>query len=90
LFLIFFITADRTLPFDQDPFANVFTAWSLATDGDVYLDEFDKVTGPEFFADVNQLMRGRGRPVSKYPPGAALLAAPLYLLDRDAPTQKVP
>ncbi len=85
LLILYVPTASYTRPYHIDAFANVYTAWSLANEGTPYLDDWKPVTGPDYFSQANQIVEGKGRPVSKYPPGAALLAAPLYLFFPDAP-----
>jgi hypothetical protein len=84
LFVLYFLTASTSLPYHIDPLTNVFTAWKLGTEGTVYLDEYAEVEGPDFYGVTNWLVRGRGRPVSKYPPGAAILAAPGYRIYGEA------
>lgn len=69
-----------------DPLTNMFTAWSVANQQTVYLDDWASVTGPPFYGHANQIITGKGGPVSKYPPGAALLAAPLHFGWDPAPT----
>jgi hypothetical protein len=63
----------------------MFTAHQLATEGTFYLDEYADVEGPGYFGRFNWLVRGNDRVVSKYPPGASLIAAPFYLFFPDAP-----
>lgn len=75
-------TTSFGLPFHIDPAANVLTAWELGTQGDVVLDRWEGVTGPDHFNVANQLVDTDRGPVSKYPPGAALLAAPAYSVVR--------
>lgn len=80
ILLVFYLPTASYRPYYHiDAEANVFTAWSIAQNGTPYLDEWRHVVSPELFSRSNQLIEGRGRPVSKYPPGAALLAAPFYL-----------
>ncbi len=79
LSVIYLPTAGYGFDYHPDPLTNVFTAWSVANQGTVYLDPWDDVTGPPFFGAANQIITSKGRPVSKYPPGSALTAAPLYL-----------
>lgn len=80
LSIIYLASAPPLLPHHIDPLTNTLTAWNVANEGSFYLDRWEAVTGPEFYAQSNQIIRGEGRPVSKYPPGSALLAVPLYLV----------
>lgn len=80
---VYLATASWTLPYHIDALANAMTAWKLGTSGSVVLEEYTEVTGPDFFNVANQLVETGHGPVSKYPPGAALLAAPVYRLAPD-------
>lgn len=89
--LAFYIpTAKFEYPYHIDAEANVFTAWSIATNRTPFLDGFTDLTQNDFEWPGHHIITGLDdRPVSKYPPGAALLAAPLYLLAPDAPLKTV-
>ena len=80
---VYLATASWTLPYHIDALANALTAWKLGTTGSVVLEEYRTVTGDGYFNVANQLVETERGPVSKYPPGAALLAAPLYALAPD-------
>lgn len=84
LWILYLATATFQLPYHIDPFTNVLTAWSFATDGDPYLDEAPKLVEEQYFGNLAWMVEAQGHIVSQYPPGAALLAAPFYLLDRSA------
>lgn len=73
----YFITAPKDV-ISADPLTNTLAAWSLGTRGSFHLPEYDRFvdSGPE--GTVMHLARTDAGPVSQYPPGAAILAAPLY------------
>jgi hypothetical protein len=90
LSVVYLATAQHHPPIHIDPLTNVLTAWKLGTHGTVYLDEYAAIEGPEFLGKLNWLVRGKGRAVSKYPVGAALLAAPIYRFSPDRlPTELI-
>ncbi len=59
-----------------DPLTNAVTASKLVEDGTVFLDDYAPWSGIRTGPIL--VVEGDGRPVSQFPPGAALLAAPLY------------
>jgi alpha-1,2-mannosyltransferase len=64
-----------------DPFTNRVTAWSLGTRGTFILDDHVHLTDPDYYGNLAWIVptdEGGDRAASQYPPGAALLAAPLY------------
>lgn len=81
LFLAYVVAGPPPGPVEVsvDVRSNEMTAWSLATRGTPYLDEFAHIATPENFGSVSWLIRREGRTVVDYPPGAPLLAAPFYL-----------
>lgn len=81
--LLYLLSAPPLLPHHIDPLTNTLTAWNLANEGTFYLDRWESVTGEDFYAQSNQIVTGRDRPISKYPPGAAILAAPIYAIFDD-------
>jgi hypothetical protein len=84
LFALFLVTANTDLPYHIDPATNVFAAWTIGTTGSPVLHEYAELADPEFkgvFAWVVPSPRG---PVAQYPPGTALLAAPLYAVWSEA------
>jgi alpha-1,2-mannosyltransferase len=81
LFILYLATASRALPYHVDALTNALTAWELGSQGTVYVDESPELTAPGSFGDVAWFVRTpAGHVVSQYPPGAALIAAPLYRL----------
>lgn len=83
-------TAKFDDPYHIDAAANIFTAWSLATQQTPFLDGFADLTENDFESPGHHIITGLDdRPVSKYPPGAPLLAAPFYLFSPGAPVETV-
>ena len=80
LFVTFFSTADRSLPYHIDPFTNVISASTLGTTGSPILDEYASLAEPERFSIFAWVVDSPRGPVSQYPPGTAILAAPFYTL----------
>ena len=80
LFLLFLLTSNRAVPYHIDAFSNVLPAWSLGTSGSVYLPDHEVLIEPDYFGNVAWLVPARDSVASKYPPGAALLASPLYAM----------
>jgi len=80
LFLLFLLTSNRGVPYHIDSFSNVLPAWSLGTSGSVYLPEHRVLIEPDYHGNIAWLVPSEDSVVSKYPPGAAFLAAPLYAL----------
>jgi alpha-1,2-mannosyltransferase len=83
VFAVFLATADRSIPYHIDPFTNVLTASSIANNGSPILAGYDDLSEPDRFARFGWVIDSPRGPVSQYPPGTALLAAPLYLLASD-------
>jgi hypothetical protein len=81
LFVVYFSTADKSPPISPDVYTNVLTAWRLGTSGTVYVGSSEALTDPSNFGHVSWFeTTPRGQVVSQYPPGAAALAAPFYVL----------
>ena len=78
LFVLFLITATRSLPYHIDAFTNVLTAHEVGAEGSFYLDEHDHLTSREAHRNVAWVVGARDSVASQYPPGAALIAAPIY------------
>jgi hypothetical protein len=78
LWVIYLATAAWTLPYNVDPLTNAITAWSIGTRGSPLLPEYEAFTRPEYVGRSIWVVDGLDGPVSKFPPGAPLLAAPLY------------
>jgi len=85
LFCIYLATATRGLPYHIDAFTNALTAWHLATHGSIYLDESPDLADQQSSGNAAWFVTTtKGHVVSQYPPGAALVAAPFYLVDRSS------
>ena len=82
VFLAVFTTADKSLPYDIDPFMNAASAESIASTGSPVLTGLEALEDPAAFSVFGWVTRSDRGPVSQYPPGTALFAAPFYLLDR--------
>jgi hypothetical protein len=80
LFALFFATSTRGGSYHIDAFTNIAPAWKLATAGTIYLDEYAEFTAPEYWNSVGWFVAVDDTAVGKYPPGAALWAAPFYVL----------
>ena len=78
LAVLFLVTATWSPPYDADTFTNAVTAHELGTRGDVVLDRHEQLAQPNFQGVVSWIVEARDSAASQYPPGAALLAAPLY------------
>ncbi len=85
LFALYLVTAAWSHPVSIDAFTNVLTAHSLAADGSFQLDAHANLVQPDFAGNVGWVIEGENGPISKYPPGAPLHAAPMYLFARDEP-----
>lgn len=87
LFALYLATATQSLPYHNDALTNVLTAWSLGAKGTAILDEHAELVDQRGrIGWVTESPRG---PVAQYPPGTALLAAPLYAVFRDAPLTEI-
>lgn len=79
LFVLYLLTATWTLPYNIDAFTNVLTAHEIGVSGDVYLDDYAALAVPDYIGNISWVVpTGEGSFASQYPPGAAVLAAPLY------------
>jgi len=76
--VLYLIAATWGRPYHIDPLTNVVTAWYLGTTGSPILTEHEHVVGPDYYRNINWFIESPKGPVSQYPPGAALVAAPLY------------
>ena len=78
LLAIYLLTASWTTVKSPDPLTNAIAAWTLGTKGTTVLVAHEGLEafagGPTWIVDSPK------GPVSAYPPGAALLAAPLYAI----------
>ena len=80
LLTLFLVTASWSLPYHIDPLTNVLTAWKLGSDGSFIVEEHRALTGSDYHNVANQLIATPRGPISKYPPGASVLAAPWYVV----------
>lgn len=80
LFTLYLATASWTLPYHIDTVTNVFTAWELANDGDVILQDHEALATPEYKGTIAWIVPAGDSVASQYPPGAAALAVPLYAI----------
>ncbi len=78
LLVVYLATATWTTPYHIDPFSNVLPAWNLAESGSFHLDEHTQLADPQYFQNIAWVVPAGDSVASQYPPGAALLAAPLY------------
>ena len=76
--LVYLATASWTTAKSPDPITNAVTGWTLANEGTVYLDDYAAWSGVRTGPIL--VVEGDGRPVAQFPPGAALLAVPLYVV----------
>lgn len=83
LFPIYLVTADRHLPYHIDPFTNVISAATIAETGSPILDGYAELTDSDARAILGWVIESPRGPVSQYPPGTALLAAPAYFFAGD-------
>jgi hypothetical protein len=85
LFALYLMTAVRGLPYHIDPLTNVFSAWTIATTGSPVLHDYAEYAAEDQRERGAWIVDSERGPVSQYPPGTALLAAPAYaLFSRDA------
>ena len=79
LFAIFLSTSSWSRgAVDIDGFTNVVTGWRIGTAGSVYLPEHTPLTHPDFVGHFSWIIAVDDTAIGKYPPGAALHAAPVY------------
>jgi alpha-1,2-mannosyltransferase len=80
LLVLYLATASWTLPYHIDAVTNVFTAWELGTDGDVFLEDQAVLAEPEYLRTFAWIVPADDSAVAQYPPGTAVLAAPVYAI----------
>ena len=78
LIALYLPTATTDLPYHIDAATNVITAWTLGTQGTAILEEHAVLARPEHRAVFGWVVESPRGPIAQYPPGTALLAAPLY------------
>jgi hypothetical protein len=80
LFILYFATAARGLPYLADAYTNALTAWSVASRGTIYLDTSPELAQPGHFGRIARFVETpSGHVVSQYPPGTALISLPFYV-----------
>lgn len=80
LLVVYLATATWSPPYNIDAFTNVLTAWQLGTEGTFLLESHEELADPEYYGSVAWVVKSEDSAASQYPPGTALLAAPLYAL----------
>jgi alpha-1,2-mannosyltransferase len=80
LFALYLATATWTMPYGIDAGTNVLTAWELGERGDVFLDRHAALASEDYYGIVGWVSEAGDSFASRYPPGAAALAAPLYAI----------
>lgn len=83
VFTVYLATADRSIPYHIDPFTNAITAATLGDTGSPILTEYGELLEPMRYGAFGWVVDSPRGPVSQYPPGTAVLAAPLYRLSAD-------
>ena len=78
LLVVYLATATWSSPFTTDPYTNVLSAWNLGSTGSFLLDQHEQLADPDYYRNVAWVIPAEGGVANKYPPGATLLAAPLY------------
>jgi hypothetical protein len=90
LLIVYLLTASWTLPYHIDTITNVFTAWELGNDADVFLEDHEVLAEPEYLQTYAWIVPAGDSAAAQYPPGTAALAAPLYAIwPEDARNQVV-
>ena len=77
LLVVYLLTASWSYPGYNDAFTNSLVGWGIGTNGSVYLDDHTELAGtnwPGWIVPAGDSVTG------KYPPGTALLSAPVYAL----------
>lgn len=80
LFAIYLPTSSLSRPLSPDPVTNSLTAYLIAENGSPIADGYESLTSSERQGGLTWLVPSPRGPVSRYPPGAALLAVPIYLV----------
>lgn len=90
LVVLYLATATWTRPYHIDPVTNVFTAWEMGENGRVTLNDYEELATDNHFGNIGWIVPAQSTAAAVYPPGAALLAAPLYAIwPADAEMQTV-
>ena len=80
LFALYLATAMWHPPNNIDAFTNRVAAWNFGTQGTFILDDHAHLTDPDYYGNIAWIVPTENGAASQYPPGAALLAAPLYAI----------
>ena len=78
LIVLYATTATWMAPYHGDAMTNVITAWYIGNSGSPIAHDHAAVAVPEQRGNFVWIVPSDRGPVSQYPPGAALLAAPVY------------
>ena len=78
MWALFLLTANHGYRDHIDPWTNALTAWNIGTKGSVYLTDHEALTSLDYFGNAGWVVPVRDSAVSQYPPGAAIIAAPIY------------
>lgn len=89
LTFIYSVTASWDLPQDPDTITNAVTAWHLGHYGSPFLPGYEDFTAGPQAALFFHFVMGHHGAVAQYPPGAALLAAPLYAVSSNTVRDEV-
>lgn len=80
LLVLYAATASWQLPINYDALTNTITAWHLGKRGSPFLPGFSALASEPYAGAMGYYEMTAQGVVSQYPPGAPLLAAPLYAL----------
>ena len=80
LAILYIATASYGFGYHIDPFTNAVAGWHIGMTGSVVMPDYEEAIEPEQFGNIGWFVESPRGPVPQYPPGAALLAAPLYRL----------
>ena len=80
LAILYIATASYGFGYHIDPYTNAVTGWHIGMTGSVILPDYERATEPEQFGNTGWFVESPRGPVSQYPPGAAVLSAPIYRL----------
>lgn len=80
LTLIYSLTASWDLPQDPDVLTIAVSAWHIGHTGSPVQSGYEQLTRKPYFGPMGSFVDAPSGVVSQYPPGASLLAAPVYAL----------
>lgn len=80
LVVLYLATATWTLPYHIDAATNVFTAWEMGENGRATLNDYEQLATDDYFGNIGWIVPAQATAAAVYPPGTALLAAPLYAI----------